>query len=272
MVESSSSASPADCNFGIELTRYVSTYNVSGRPQAYRMRIEVTRYNNVDPNLFVYKRHAPDPDTEAYRDTFEAVASPLDFEELPVGNPREGDAQPYFRLAEVDLMTRNRALLDETWAAILRDRDELIRTLTYTCELSLDTVSPGGVFPAEETTPTPTPPPVVPESSSGTPAACPADTFVGLEIVKSKDPDFPEGSVLVESGIATPPDCTRTWELTGAVSGKILTIVTSMLDHTFTLSLDGVQQDTGGISDLYWGFAFYEHAPDQEYTMRFEGI
>ena len=266
-LSSSSSSNPSNCCFGIELTREISTYNVTGRPQAQRMRVEVTDYNNVDPNIFVYKRNEPDPNTDTYRDTFEAVASPNDIEELPAGAPR--DDSPYFRLSEIDVMSRSMDMLNETWALILADRDELIRTLTYTCELDVDAVSQAGCWPDDDDDVTPTPD-VEPESSSA--PTCPDDDYDEIEIVASDDPDFPVGTVFTEVSGATPPLCQREWEATGIVSGKKLELTTSLVDNTFTCDRDGVPQDTGNISDEYKTFIYYSGDADEDFTIQIAGV
>jgi len=266
--DSSSSTTPTDCRFGIELQRSISTYTPAGRPQAYRMRIVVSDSWNVDPNIFIYRRNEPDAGTDVYRDTFEAVASPLDLEEYPVSEPRPDDIRPYFRLAEVDIMSRNKDLLDQTWLAILEDRDELIRTLTYTCELTLAETSRGGQFPADPT-PDPDPVPVDPGGSTE-PETCPDDPYTSLIIVDSNDPDFPVGAVLSPTGSSSLPGCERTWELLGAVSGTLLSITTSLVTHEYNGSVGGVLWDNGGVADDYAMFMHYMQG-DDEYSIRLAG-
>ena len=60
---SSSSASPAGCEFGVRLLMEMSRYSFVNDPEhpqrpirgeAWRMRITVTEVNNIDPNIFVY--------------------------------------------------------------------------------------------------------------------------------------------------------------------------------------------------------------------------
>lgn len=146
-VSSSSSSSSPDCRYGIELTKEISKYEVTGRPQAWRMRVYVSKYYGLNPNIFVYLRRPATSESGEYRDTFEAVASPVDLEEYPVAVPEPVPAPQFFRLSDIDLLARNITLLDETWEAIQNDRDELIRTLSKICELKLDEVSAYGYFP-----------------------------------------------------------------------------------------------------------------------------
>jgi len=183
-------------------------------------------------------------------DTFEAVASPVDIEEYPEGDPNPLQDPPFYRLAEVDLISRNRALLDETWELIKSDRDELVRTLTNICELEEDEVSAYGYLPGVTPDPEPTPTPE-PESSAG-PDSCPYDPYMVLEVTESNDPDFPVGTVLVESESAGgPPDCTRSWSALGGVTGKVLDVDTSITLYNFTAYLDDVQTDSGGLGYEY---------------------
>lgn len=152
----SSSNNPQDCRFGIELTKELNTYNVVGRPQAWRMKITVTDYFNVDPNIFMFMRTGIDALTGEPQAAFQCVASPTDMEETPAGipaEPEEGSSDSpvlFFRLPEVDLISRNQAILEETWNLIVKDRDELIRTLEHMCVTDVAAVDRGGRFAADE--------------------------------------------------------------------------------------------------------------------------
>ena len=144
------SEDPVDCRFGLELTREMNRYDVSGRPQAWRMRISVSDHFNVDPNVFLYMVVGRDPETNEVQAAFQSLASPTDMEEYPVGIQEGSSGGPddepslFFRLAEVDLVSRSRALLDETWRLLLVDRDELLRTLEHMALLEVSDVSRGG--------------------------------------------------------------------------------------------------------------------------------
>jgi hypothetical protein len=265
---SSSSATPG-CNYGIELTREVSVYEVTGRPQAWRMRITVTDYYNVDPNIFMFLRTGPDANND-FVDTYEAVASPVDIEEYASGAPREGDDPAFYRLAEVDLLSRNRLLLDNAWNMIKADRDELIRTLTYICETTPDEVSRYGTFSDTSD---------VPQSSDASPdpgeapesSSCPPDYYSALTVTESDDPDFPVGTVLSEVVAVGILECSRTWEATGVVSGKVLSIETSASTHEFICSFDGAEVDSGGLSEEYGAIISLIKGPGEEYTISVVG-
>lgn len=113
----------SEFNFGIELERQLYGHEVAGRTLAYRMTVRVTRAHRVDPNIFLYRRDAANPPV----DTFIAVCTPVDLEEYGVGEPRQSDR--YFRTADLDLIARSSAELEDAWQLICADRDELIRTL-----------------------------------------------------------------------------------------------------------------------------------------------
>jgi hypothetical protein len=270
-MSSSSSSVPADCCFGLELTRDISRYEVTGRPQAWRMRVRVTKYNNVDPNIFMFLRRGPDQSTGDFHDTFEAVASPVDLEERPAGEPRPDEDPPFFRLSDIDLLARSMELLEETWQSILQDRDELIRTLTTLCELDPAESNAYGCFPEESVEPVSPEPSPTPEPESSEAPTCPVDPVTHLEIIDSDDPDFPIGSIFLELGSIT-PDCQRAWETTGIISGKVLALQTSLAIHTYVANFDGATAGAGDLADAYHGFIHYTKVAGEDHTLRIAGV
>ena len=264
---SSSSAIPPDCKFGITLQRALSRYDVPGRAQVWRMRILVTNYYGVDPNLFVYQRGLAQMETGDIVDKFIAIASPGDLEEYSAGSPATG--QDLYRLAEVDLLSKNDTLLSETWKLIKADVEELIRSITYTCELTVEDTFTAGEYPAEEVVPEPT----VPTSQSSDVApVCPYDPYVNLKVTASNDPDFPVDTLLVDLG--TPeilPNCYRQFDAIGAVTAKVLVLTTSMVNHIFSATLDGVAISAGGLADEYKAIFTYTRGLGEEYTIEVIG-
>ena len=253
---SSSSGSPADCEYGIELTREMSVYESDTRPQAWRMKVTVTDTNNVTPNIFVYMRKTTDPGTGLQTDTFESVASPVDLEEYPAGAPIPGTEPQFYRLSEIDLIARNRDLLDGTWNLIVDDRDELLRTLATICELDPVDVDRGGTFPSDAAVEAD--PEVTDPETSSEPEVCPYDGVMSLKITASDDADFPIGAILTPVGIMeAPPTCEREWECTGLVTGEVLSIITSTTVYVFEASIDDVVVDSGGISAYYRALITY---------------
>lgn len=132
------------CPFAIQLSRAVSDYPATGRPQGYRMLITVSDFANVDPNIFVLTRDAglETGDDPVY--VFSHVASPSDLEEYP--EYAAGVTADYVRAAEIDLVFRDETTLAETWDAITADQRELIRTLIRMCQAQLDLISRVGFF------------------------------------------------------------------------------------------------------------------------------
>jgi len=264
---SSSSSVPADCRFGITLQRSMSRYDVPGRAQVWRMRILVTNYYGIDPNIMVYQRGLEQMETGDIVDKFIAIASPVDLEEYSAGAPAEG--QVMYRLAEVDLLSKNDTLLAETWRLIKADVEELIRSITYTCELTLEDTFTAGEYPAEEVVPEPTEPTA---QSSDVAPVCPYDPYVNLKVTASNDPDFPVDTLLVDLG--TPevlPNCSRQFDAVGEVTAKILVLTTSMINHTFSASLDGVAIAAGGLADEYKAIFTYTRGLGDEYTIEVIG-
>ena len=146
---SSEFAFPPSCCIGIELTRQTSIYNVSGRPQGWRMLVSVTRWEGVDPNIFLYRVAGTDPFTGNTLATFEGLASPLQLEEWPVETPAESGAERMFRLSQIDLVFNSMIDLETAWREIREGRDELVRTLITMCELQVDQIDLFGCLDSE---------------------------------------------------------------------------------------------------------------------------
>lgn len=132
------------CPLGLELTRALSVYNVTGRPHGYRMLVSVSDYWNMDPNIFVLARDAglETGDEPVY--VFSHVASPTDMEEYPAWT--DGAEAGYVRAAEIDLVFRSESELNDTWNCLVSDQRELVRTLVRLCDVVLSAVSRVGVF------------------------------------------------------------------------------------------------------------------------------
>lgn len=129
---------------GVELTRETSVYVVTGRPQGYRMRVYVSNYWNMDPNIFVLMRDAglETGDEPVY--VFSHVASPTDMEEYPAW--ADGADADMVRAAEIDLVFRSESLLNDTWTCLVSDQNELVRTLVRLCDAIITHISSAGVL------------------------------------------------------------------------------------------------------------------------------
>jgi hypothetical protein len=221
------------------------------------MRVTVTDVSNIDPNIFLCLRRGPDAETGDYHDTFEAVCSPVDLEEYPAGSPNPTDHDQFFRVAEIDLLSRNRLMLEDTWSLLLADRDELIRTLIYICQLKLENVSRFGCFPPQPGSSSSTTPTPEPSLSSSAPEACPVDLCQGLVVTSSTDADFPVGAFLRPTSYTPlPPTCSHQFEVdAGITPNRKLRITASMTDHVFLAEEDTgtgwSTVDAGGAGDNY---------------------
>jgi len=273
MSESSSSSSETavDCNVGIELSRSVSQYPATGPQTAWRMRVEVSEYHNVDPNIFMYLRRPAPHASGVPRDTFESMATPADMEDYPAGSPEDGQDLPFFRLAFVDIVVRNRDLLDPIWENLQADRDELVRTLTSLCtDMATDAVSRFGTFADdgadddEDESEGSVEPPAEPVE--------PEDNYCFVEVTKSNDPEFPVGSLFVPTDMGSGPEWLRTWVLESVTPGVTMTLQTSLASNTATVMMDDETVYAGGISSSYKLVVTYEKALGDERTIELEGV
>jgi hypothetical protein len=83
----------------------------------------------------MYQRRS-DPSTNVdEEDVFVGVCSPVDLDDYPAGQPDPSSSSGLFRLADLDVLTRNRDKLDRLWELILEDLQGLVTTITNICEL-----------------------------------------------------------------------------------------------------------------------------------------
>ena len=122
-----SSSSPGCTGRYITLLKYGQSQFVAGRTQGYRMVIEVDEVCNVSENIFLYRVAFPNPETGESMSRFEAVCSPADLEQYPIGEPEDGGS--LYRLSAADLLFRSVNAADETWDSIRGDVEELVNTL-----------------------------------------------------------------------------------------------------------------------------------------------
>lgn len=104
---------------------------------AYRLRVEAHAAENVDPNVFVYRRDPANPYTGDVTDTFFTVASPVDMSEFPPGQPNPGNAVPFFRQSWIELDFRSTFEAMQAWKLILLEVSTLLDALNRLDELQL---------------------------------------------------------------------------------------------------------------------------------------
>jgi hypothetical protein len=270
---SSSSASPADCEFGIKLLMEMSEYTFpeEDRPirrQSWRMRITVVEVNNIDPNIFVYNLGVSDAESGEKRKLFQNIASPVDLIEYAAGAPVDNTSPQFFRLSSVDMIHRNANVLQQTWDDIKVDVEDLIQNSAFLCEVEPGEEFTAGVLPYDP--PVPPVPPYPSSESSEAPEPCPVDPVATIEITSSNDPDFPTGTLLNPTAGPTPsPDCERTWEATSG--SKVITLVTSLTLNQVLLTIkEGavvLATSEDGLSAEYGAIICYAYNPAQEHTI-----
>jgi len=131
----------------IKLKKSETAIYVVGRTQGYRFTLEVLEAVGLPLEIFVYQRK-PIISNTAYEDAFVNIASPGDLEEYPVGAPACA-AKPFFRLSVVDLVFRSISLAEDAWTAIQGDIDQLIETMKFMNNLSVEEEVSFGTAPVE---------------------------------------------------------------------------------------------------------------------------
>lgn len=115
----------------IQLTRSETTKVNFNNYGAYRLRIEVTAFegNDIDGNVFIYKRKPPSPYTDINADVFEAVAGPPQLSDYPAGAPDPDQGWPYYRLNYVELDLPSSDAAQRIWEEILSEVNVLVEAM-----------------------------------------------------------------------------------------------------------------------------------------------
>jgi hypothetical protein len=112
---------------------------------AYRLRVEASNAEGVEPYVFMYERMPINPYTEEILDEFFAVASPVDMSEWPAGEPDDTLPFPFFRSNVVEVDLRSAGRVDELWELIQEQVSRLLLALDALDTLEVDdTVWIGG--------------------------------------------------------------------------------------------------------------------------------
>lgn len=200
---------------GLELTRQFYENTIEGRTTAYRMVVRVSRAHEMDPNIFLYHRRQVAMGSDPAVDVFVCVCTPVDMEEYPL----ESDAvlEGYFRVADIDLIARSAAQLEDVWQMLQAARDELVRTLDALDAMTGTQTSAYGTLPESSSSSSSS----TPEDGSSSepeeiPATCSPVTYSALRVVYSTDPSFPVDTVLALTEDAPEvPDCRQIFSGTG---------------------------------------------------------
>ena len=109
---------------GITLTKSGMAIYVVGRTQGYRFTVQASEAHDGIPNeIFVYIVNT------TLGDSFVNIASPGDILEIPVGAPLPGGQ--FYRTSSVDLVFGSLDLANSAWEVMKTDVNELVQTLTY---------------------------------------------------------------------------------------------------------------------------------------------
>lgn len=127
---SSSSASPTNVR-RIKLTPYFQGYFVANAVDGFRFRIVASDANLMSEAVFRYYRYPANGLTGEIVDECTGVCSWVDMEELPVGEPREGDCPQAYRLAYVDQVVESLAAAHEAWELYQQEVAILKQTMDY---------------------------------------------------------------------------------------------------------------------------------------------
>ena len=113
----------------LQLRRYGIKQANHWHLHGFRIRIEVKSAENVDQNIFVYRRSPPDPVTGVVFDEFMTVVSFVDLTEYPVGAPDPASGVPFFRQNFVELDTRSVADTSTVWTTVVLEAENLLKSL-----------------------------------------------------------------------------------------------------------------------------------------------
>lgn len=135
------------------LTRQASDTVQMAQQTAWAVRLVVTSADpvNYPPKVFVFQAEDPsDVNTKAW---FTAVASPSQLEEYPEDAPAgvvEGVQQPYFRLSELTLISRNADDIEKLVDQVFKQLTMLSKNLEALRRLSSEEVIIGPVTPYQQ--------------------------------------------------------------------------------------------------------------------------
>jgi len=123
----------------IQLTKSETGTVVFPNYGAYRLRVDVTDFegNDIDGNVFIYRRNPPSPHTDLSTDIFEAVAGPPQLADIPAGAPDPDQSWPYYRLSYVELDVASTAQATAIWDEIQHEVGVLVAAMNL-----LDTLQP----------------------------------------------------------------------------------------------------------------------------------
>src|SRR5262245_10049475 len=101
----------------------------------FRLRLEVTGYEDMDPRVFLYRRSPINQYTGEYTDVAITVCSPVDMEDYPPGEPDWEKTYPFFRQNWIELDFRDTAEAEEFYLKVVNSLECLIAALNRFADL-----------------------------------------------------------------------------------------------------------------------------------------
>jgi hypothetical protein len=98
-------------------------------PVGYRLNVACVA-EGADPKIFLYRDDLPDRDRVTHSRPI-AVCSPGDLVDYPEDEADSRHFPAFYRQATFDIVSRDLALLQETWANVKRDTEELAAALQW---------------------------------------------------------------------------------------------------------------------------------------------
>lgn len=105
-----------------------STTTTGDQYLGYAIKAEVVEADGITPDIFVFQAGVPELHTKRINDVFTNVASPVDIEETPSGEPDLSKKNPFYRRSSVTLWCRSAAWLEEIKNNLDRDIRSLVDT------------------------------------------------------------------------------------------------------------------------------------------------
>jgi len=117
------------------LPRWQNT-KLSNNKNGYRLRIEVSDYCNIEPEIFRYFRKVTNGTPE---DICTGVCSWADMVHWPINEPRDGDTPPTYRLSYMDAVFPTRLVAESVWAVFQEEVNALVAAANLDATIVTDT-------------------------------------------------------------------------------------------------------------------------------------
>jgi len=115
---------------GLKLKRFKIKQANHWHLKVWRIRVEVDEVSGgMDPNIFLWTRNDPDPDTEEVIDEFMTVATVADMSRYPEADPNPEADNPYYRTDFFEIDVEAQQTYDEVWQIIRLAAEELVLAL-----------------------------------------------------------------------------------------------------------------------------------------------